>query len=69
MPNVDTEFNKDLQQDEFVTTCRYGIKIYRPENLVTVLSDPTKEEGPEGNFWAFSLLVSEFRLYRSIIGF
>jgi hypothetical protein len=41
MPQVDTEFNKDLQQDEFVTTCRYGIKIYRPENLVTVLSDPT----------------------------
>lgn len=41
MPHVDTEFNKDLQQDEFVTTCRYGIKIYRPENLVTVLSDPT----------------------------
>lgn len=41
MPTVDVEFNKDLQQDEFVTTCRYGIKIYRPENLVTVLSDPT----------------------------
>ena len=41
MPSVDTEWNKDLQQDEFVTTCRYGIKIYRPENLVTVLSDPT----------------------------
>lgn len=41
MPTVDTEFNKDLQQDEFVTTCRYGIKIYRPENLVTVLSNPT----------------------------
>lgn len=41
MPQVDTDFNKDLQQDEFVTTCRYGIKIYRPENLVTVLSDPT----------------------------
>jgi len=41
MPTVDTEFNKDLQQDEFVTTCRYGIKIYRPENLVTVLTDPT----------------------------
>lgn len=41
MPHVDTEFNKNLQQDEFVTTCRYGIKIYRPENLVTVLSNPT----------------------------
>jgi hypothetical protein len=41
MPNVDTDFNKDLQQDEFVTTCRYGIKIYRPENLISVLSNPT----------------------------
>jgi len=41
MPTVDTDFNKDLQQDEFVTTCRYGIKIYRPENLISVLSNPT----------------------------
>lgn len=41
MPKVDSEYNKDLQQDEYVTTARYGLKIYRPENLVTVLSDPS----------------------------
>jgi hypothetical protein len=41
MPEVDTSYNKDFQRDEYVTTCRYGLKIYRPENLVTVLSDPS----------------------------
>jgi len=39
-PNVDGEYNKDFQREEYVTTARYGLKIYRPENLVTVLSDP-----------------------------
>ena len=38
-PKVDSEYNKDLQRDEYVTTCRYGFKLYRPENLVTVLTD------------------------------
>jgi len=41
MPRVDTEFNKDYQRTEFVTTARYGVKLQRPENLVTVLSTPT----------------------------
>lgn len=41
MPNVDGEYNKDFQREEFVTTARYGLKIYRPENLITVLSDPS----------------------------
>ena len=41
MPKVDSEYNKDFQRDEYVTTARYGLKIYRPENLVTVLSDPS----------------------------
>jgi hypothetical protein len=40
MPNVDTEYNKDYQRTEFVTTARYGLKLYRPENLVTVLTAP-----------------------------
>jgi hypothetical protein len=40
MPKVDGEYNKDFQREEFVTTARYGLKIYRPENLVTVLSQP-----------------------------
>ena len=41
MPKVDGEWNTDFQRDEFVTTARYGVKIYRPENLITVLSDPS----------------------------
>lgn len=41
MPNVDSEYNKDFQRDEYVTTARYGVKLFRPENLVTVLSDPS----------------------------
>lgn len=38
-PKVDSEFNKDEQRDEYVVTCRYGFKLYRPENLVTVITD------------------------------
>lgn len=38
-PRVDSEFNKDYQREEYVTTCRYGLKLYRPENVVCVLSD------------------------------
>lgn len=41
MPKVDSEYNKDFQREEYVTTGRYGLKIFRPENLVTVLSDPS----------------------------
>lgn len=38
-PKVDSDYNKDLQRDEYVTTCRYGFKLYRPENMVVVLTD------------------------------
>lgn len=38
-PIVDTEFNKDYQRDEFMVTCRYGYKLFRPENLVVVITD------------------------------
>lgn len=38
-PVVDSEYNKDLQRDEYVTTCRYGFKLFRPENLVCVVTD------------------------------
>ena len=38
-PKVDSEYNKDLQRDEYVTTCRYGYKLYRPENMVVVVTD------------------------------
>lgn len=40
-PKVDSKFNQDFQRTEFVTTARYGVKLYRPENLVTVLTDTT----------------------------
>lgn len=39
MPKVDTDYNKDYQREEYVTTCRYGLKVYRPENLIVILSD------------------------------
>lgn len=39
MPKVDTDYNKDFQREEYVTTARYGLKVYRPENLVVVLTD------------------------------
>lgn len=39
MPKVETKRNMDFQRDEYVTTARYGRKLYRPENLVVILSD------------------------------
>ncbi len=39
MPTVQSEFNKDLQQTEFLTIAEYGFKLRRPENLVVVLTD------------------------------
>lgn len=38
-PIVDSEFNKDLQREEYVTTARWGLGLYRPESLVTVITD------------------------------
>lgn len=38
-PTVYSEFNKDLQQEEYLTITEYGFKLYRPENMVIVLSD------------------------------
>lgn len=40
-PKVDSEYNKDLQREEYVTTARYGLDLFRPENLVTVITDNT----------------------------
>lgn len=39
MPMVDEEYNKDRQRTEYVTTARYGVDLYRPESLVTILSE------------------------------
>lgn len=38
-PKVDAAYNKDFQREEYVTTCRYDFKLYRPENMVVVLTD------------------------------
>lgn len=38
MPTVYSEFSKDLQQEEYLTITEYGFKLYRPENMVTVLT-------------------------------
>jgi hypothetical protein len=40
-PTVYSEFNKDLQQWEYVTFAEYGFKAYRPENIITVITDTT----------------------------
>ena len=37
-PKVDSDYNKDRQREEYVTTARYGYKVYRPENQVVILS-------------------------------
>lgn len=39
MPTVQSEFNKDLQQTEYLTITEYGFKLYRPENMIIVLTD------------------------------
>lgn len=38
-PIVDSEWEKDFQREEYVTTCRYGFALYRPENACVVLTD------------------------------
>lgn len=40
-PTVDSEYNKDLQREEFVTTTRYGLDLFRPENMISVITDNT----------------------------
>jgi hypothetical protein len=42
MPTVYSEFNKDLQQEEYLTVAEYGFKLYRPENMIIVLTDSTQ---------------------------
>ena len=38
-PRVDSEYNKDMQREEYVTTARYDFALFRPENLVTIISE------------------------------
>jgi hypothetical protein len=37
-PEVDYEYNKDYQRHEYLTTARYGVKLYRPENMIRVVT-------------------------------
>lgn len=37
-PKVDGEYNKDFQREEYVTTARWGVKLYRNENFITILT-------------------------------
>jgi hypothetical protein len=39
MPTVYSEFNKDLQQEEYLTIAEWGFKLYRPENFVSILTN------------------------------
>lgn len=41
MPRVEHERNKDKRRDEYVMNARYGLKLYRPECLVSILSKST----------------------------
>lgn len=38
-PKVEFERNKDLQRDEYVATCYYDYKRFRPENSVVIVTD------------------------------
>jgi len=39
LPEVDSQFNQDLQREEYVTTSRWGVDLFRPENFVVVMSE------------------------------
>lgn len=38
MPSIETERNKDLRRQEFVTTCRYGFGIQRLDTLGVIIT-------------------------------
>jgi hypothetical protein len=38
-PTIESEYNKDFQREEYVATCRYGFGLWRPEALVTIITD------------------------------
>ena len=41
MPRVEYERNKNMRRDEYVLNARYGLKLYRPECLVSIISRST----------------------------
>lgn len=40
-PKVDSKYEQDEQAEFYVTTSRYGLDLFRPENMVTVLTSNT----------------------------
>jgi hypothetical protein len=42
MPKVETERNKDLRRDEFVTSCRWGFGTQRVDTLGILITDAVK---------------------------
>lgn len=42
MPKVESERNKDLRRDEFVTSCRFGFGAQRVDTLGVVITSATK---------------------------
>jgi hypothetical protein len=40
MPKVDYEFEQDEQLHKYLTTARWGVKLWRPENMVRVITKP-----------------------------
>lgn len=41
-PEVESKYNMDYQREEYLLTARYGLKVYRPENLVVMINDSTR---------------------------
>jgi hypothetical protein len=41
MPKVETERNKDLRRDEFVTSCRWGFGTQRVDTLGILITSAT----------------------------
>lgn len=41
LPRVEYERNKDMRRDEYVMNARFGLKLYRPECLVGVITKST----------------------------
>ena len=41
-PEVESDYNMQYQREEYLLTARYGVKVYRPENLVVAINDSTR---------------------------
>ena len=41
MPSIESERNKDLRRQEFVTTCRYGFGVQRLDTLGVIITNAT----------------------------